>query len=125
MRPMLRAIACAWVCCLLASVVVGPLGVYLGPVEVVASGEEACCPGVAPGQVCPMHHTREGTKQCVMRSACASSTAALLTLAGGVGIVPALASSFTDPLAPGGAAPLFASAPIARVELPESPPPRA
>jgi hypothetical protein len=71
-----------------------------------------------------MHHTREGAKHCVMHSDCASSTAALLTLVGGVGLQPSPASSPADALATSGAAPRVASAPIARTELPESPPPR-
>jgi hypothetical protein len=120
---MLHALACAWMCCELASVVAGPLAVYFGPAEVVASSEDACCPGVAPGQVCPMHHTREGAKHCVMRSTCASSTAALLTLVGGVGLLPSVAPSAAV-LAVSGAAPRVASTPIVRTELPESPPPR-
>ena len=122
---MLRALACAWVVCQLAGIVAGPLAVYFGPAEAIASSEDACCPGVAPGQVCPMHHTREGTKHCVMRNACAASTAALLTLVGGVGLMPTPSASSADASAPSGPASLFASATIARPELPESPPPRA
>jgi hypothetical protein len=125
MRPILRALACAWVCCQMAGVAAGPLAVYFGPAEVVASSEDACCPGVAPGQVCPMHHTREGKKQCVMRSACASSTAALLTLVGGVGVLPSPVSAPADLSGVTGRAPRLARSAIARSELPDPPPPRA
>lgn len=122
---MLRVLACAWLLCQVAGLIAAPVAVCVAPVEAVASGDDACCPGVLPGQVCPMHHTREGGKHCVMRSACTSSTAALLTLVGSVGLLPSSASSSVDVLAVSGSAPLFASAAIVRSELPESPPPRA
>ena len=124
MRPMLRALASAWLVCQLAGLIAAPVAMCVNPAEAAASAEDACCPGVAPGQVCPMHHTREGAKHCVMRSACASGTTALLTLVGGVGLLPSLTSSAVDTLAQSGAAPRLASATIARAELPESPPPR-
>jgi hypothetical protein len=124
MRPMLRALASAWLVCQLAGLIAAPVAMCVNPAEAAASAEDACCPGVAPGQVCPMHHTREGAKHCVMRSACASGTTALLTLVGGVGLLPSLTSSAVDTLAQAGAAPRLASATIARAELPESPPPR-
>jgi len=124
MRPMLRALASAWLVCQLAGLIAAPVAMCVNPAEAAASAEDACCPGVAPGQVCPMHHTREGAKHCVMRSTCASGTTALLTLVGGVGLLPSLTSSAVDTLAQAGAAPRLASATIARAELPESPPPR-
>jgi hypothetical protein len=123
MRPMLRALASVWLLCQLAGLIAAPVAMCVSPAEVAASAEDACCPGVAPGQVCPMHHTREGAKHCVMRSTCASSTAALLTLVGGVGLLPSVAPSAAV-LAVSGAAPRVASTPIVRTELPESPPPR-
>jgi hypothetical protein len=125
MRPMLRAIAAAWLVCQLAGLIAAPISVWMGAVEAVASAGDDCCPGVAPGQVCPMHHTREGAKHCVMRGDCAASTAALLTLVGGVGLAPPHILSLADPLAASGSALLPASTAIARAELPESPPPRA
>jgi len=121
---MLRVLASAWLICQLAGLMAAPVAVCAAPVDLTASTEEACCPGVAPGQVCPMHHTREGRKQCVMRSACADSTAALLSLVGGVGMMPSAAFASSDALAPAGRAPKLATAPIARTELPEFPPPR-
>jgi hypothetical protein len=124
MRPMLRAFASAWLVCQLAGLIAAPVAMCVSPAEAAASAEDACCPGVAPGQVCPMHHTREGAKHCVMRSACASGTTALLTLVGSVGLLPSLSSSPADALVPVGTAPRVASATVARAELPESPPPR-
>ena len=32
--------------------------------------DDKCCPGMLPGQICPMHHTKEGKRTCKMRSAC-------------------------------------------------------
>jgi hypothetical protein len=110
MRSMLRLFASAWLLCQLTGLIAAPVA--------------ACCPGVAPGQVCPMHHTREGAKHCVMRSDCGSSTAALLTLIGGVGLVPppvAFAGPFV--VATPALRPAFPA--IARAERPEAPPPRA
>ncbi|HWF85873.1 MAG TPA: hypothetical protein VG222_13535 [Vicinamibacterales bacterium] len=125
MRPIVRALASAWLLCQLTGLIAAPVAVCVGTVQTVASDEDECCPGVAPGQVCPMHHTREGGKHCVMRSDCASSTTALLTLVGGVGLLPSPVSSLVNVLAASGTAPRFTSAAIARSELPESPPPRA
>jgi hypothetical protein len=125
MRPLLRSLASVWLACQLAGFAAAPLAVCLGPAApAVADVEDACCPGIAPGQMCPMHHTREGTRHCVLRNACASSSAALLTLFGGLGLMPPSAESLTvfavSPLA---SAP--SSERIVRADLPESPPPRA
>jgi hypothetical protein len=86
--------------------------------------EDDCCPGVAPGQVCPMHHTKEGQRKCVVRGACASSTAALITLSGGLGL-PAHASDAGVSQRAAGAIFLSASSTLSRLAPPESPPPRA
>jgi hypothetical protein len=122
---MLRALATAWLLCQLTGLIAAPAAVCVGTVPVAASAEDDCCPGVAPGQVCPMHHTREGGKHCAMQSDCASSTTALLTLVGAVGLLPSPVSSIANVLAASGDAPRFRSAAIVRSELPESPPPRA
>jgi hypothetical protein len=113
----------AWLLCQVAGVAAAPLTFCCQNVA-SADDEEKCCPGLLPGQVCPMHHTKEGERTCKMRSTCTKSDAALVALAGGIGVVPTatpLVSSFDlgDPVRP---APRSA---ILRAYRPESPPPRA
>jgi hypothetical protein len=112
-----------WLLCQIANVAAAPLTFCCQNVA-TADDEEKCCPGLLPGQVCPMHHTKEGVRTCKMRSACAKSDAALVALAGGIGVLPpstAVVSTFDlgDLLRP---APRSA---IVRFARPESPPPRA
>jgi hypothetical protein len=71
-----------------------------------------------------MHHTQEGKRKCIVRSACAGSSAALLALSGGVGI-PAPAASVIVRPATDIAIALRSSSTISRAARPESPPPRA
>src|SRR5881296_3364194 len=55
-----------------------------------AGDEEQCCPGLLPGQVCPMHHTKEGERTCKMRASSCGPDASVVALAGGLGAVPVL-----------------------------------
>ena len=58
--------------------------------NVATAGDDGkCCPGLLPGQVCPMHHTKEGERTCKMRSVCTGTDASLVALAGGLGAMPA------------------------------------
>ena len=81
-------------------------------------------PGAAAGQVCPMHHTTEGVRTCKMRAVCTGADAAIVALAGGLGVMPlptAVVSAFAL-----GELPRRAPRPaILRSDRPESPPPRA
>jgi hypothetical protein len=113
----------AWLLCQIANVAAAPLTFCCQNVA-TADDEEKCCPGLLPGQVCPMHHTKEGVRTCKMRNACAQSDAALVALAGGIGVLPsatAVVNTFDlgDLLHPA-----LRSA-IVRTSHPESPPPRA
>src|SRR6476659_3814000 len=92
MRRRLRLAAAAWLACQMASLVGAPVVLHAMPSIAAAANDEDCCPGVAPGQVCSMHHTKAGARHCAMRSACGSRDAALLTLAGLIA-VPAHAAS--------------------------------
>jgi hypothetical protein len=112
-----------WLAVQIAGVAAAPLAFCCTRV-VTADDEEKCCPGLLPGQVCPMHHTREGVRTCKMRDACGRADAALVALAGGVGVLPPatfVVSSFELGDALRGALPSA----IARACRPESPPPRA
>ena len=57
----------AWLLCQIANVAAAPLTFCCQNVA-TAGDEEKCCPGLLPGQVCPMHHTKEGERTCKMRS---------------------------------------------------------
>jgi hypothetical protein len=114
-----------WLACQIAGVVAAPLAFCCQPV--LASDEEECCPGLAPGQMCPMHHTRARDKKeptCKMRDACGRTDSGLVALAGVVGLLPpptATVSSFEVGEAVHAAIPTL----VARADRPESPPPRA
>ena len=85
----------------------------------------ACCRGLGPGETCPMHHGHDGTDTtCKMRSACGRSDAALLTLAGGLGVLPSATISVT-PFDPGAILGPISASTVLRSKRPESPPPRA
>ena len=113
----------AWLLCQLANVAAAPLTFCCQNVA-TAGDEEKCCPGLLPGQVCPMHHAKEGERTCKMRNACAGTDAALVELAGGIGVLPAgpaVGSTFDLCDLP---RPAPRSA-VVRTDRPESPPPRA
>lgn len=113
----------AWLLCQIANVAAAPLTFCCQNVA-TADDEEECCPGLLPGQVCPMHHTKADERTCKMRDACARTDAALVALAGGIGVLPP-ATAVVNTFDPGD---LLRPAPrsaILRAYRPESPPPRA
>jgi hypothetical protein len=90
-----------------------------------AAVEELCfCPDAEPGAACPMHAKKEAPAGNSLKSDCNPSDAALLSLAGGAGILSetfALTASddvveYID---------VLASEPTSVVSHPDSPPPRA
>jgi len=88
------------------------------------TGPRKCCAAARPGQACPMHHPGEDDRTCKMRDACGRTDAALLALAGGVGVLPhatdvVIAFALGDPVS------AMSPSPILRATRPESPPPRA
>jgi len=122
-RGRLSWVVCVWLACQVAGVVAAPIAFCCQGVA-MAHDDEKCCPGLLPGQICPMHHTREGSRTCKMRDACGRADAGLVSLAGVVGLLPtptAVVSAFDPGAALNGAAPSA----IARAYRPESPPPRA
>jgi hypothetical protein len=113
----------AWLLFQIANVAAAPMAFCCQNVA-TAGDDEKCCPGLLPGQVCPMHHTKEGVATCKMRSMCAGTDASLVALAGGLGAMPVVTASVSAfaPCDP----PRIASRPsILRLDRPESPPPRA
>jgi len=114
---------CGWLVCQVASVAAAPLAFCCKDVP-AADPNDKCCPGMLPGQICPMHHTREGVKTCKMRNACARSDAALIGLAGGLATLsqPTPTVNIFDS---GTTVPQITPSAILRAHVPESPPPRA
>jgi hypothetical protein len=108
----------------MAGIVVAPLALSCQGTPAAHDDEQRCCPGMHPGQVCPMHHTREGGRTCKMRSACGPSDAALVALSGGLGVLPP-ATPPVSAFALGDLHATVAASAIARAYRPESPPPRA
>jgi hypothetical protein len=126
MRWCLSWLAAGWVLCQLAAFAAAPIVLSADGLDPVTVERCTCAEG-APGAACPMHQghggdpKRSGT-DCKLRSSCASSEAALLSLAGGLGLVPSPAVVSVNrvvALIPG---PLVRA--LNRVELPEFPPPR-
>src|SRR4051812_47829806 len=121
-RSRLSWIVGGWLLCQIAGLAAAPFALCCANQAVDET--PACCRGLAPGQKCPMHHGDDSHPTCKMRNACNQSDAALLTLSGGVGVLPAstigeIAFDPGDLLA----APSDSAAP--RTDRPESPPPRA
>jgi hypothetical protein len=89
--------------------------------------EELCtCPG-GDHETCPMHHgrsTEEGSAPvCAMTSSCAPADVALLSFAGGIGVLPAGSATFdlpqdASPLLPLQTSPFDVTVPL------DTPPPR-
>ena len=112
----------AWLLCQIANVAAAPLTFCCQNVA-TAEDEDACCPGLLPGQVCPMHHVKEGEPTCKMRSVCTGSDASIVELAGGLGAIPA-STSVVNTFELGDVPRLAPQPAILRTDRPESPPPR-
>jgi len=113
----------AWLLCQIASVAAAPLTFCCQNVA-SAVDEEECCPGLLPGQVCPMHHVKKGERTCQMRSSCVSSDAAIISLAVGA-VVPPSATPSVSAFELGDRVIPAPQSITLRSDRPESPPPRA
>lgn len=123
LRRRLSWLVGVWLLCQIANVAAAPVTFCCQNVA-TAGDEEKCCPGLLPGQVCPMHHTKEGEKTCKMRNACAQSDAALVALAGALGVLPGTTPA-VNAFELGDAPRLAPRSSIVHAYRPESPPPRA
>lgn len=126
-RKPLSWLVAGWLVSQLATLVAAPI-VLGGSGAVHAASDDANCtcpPGTAPGLTCPMHSSPYGdAPTCRIRSTSGPSDAALLSLVGGLGVLPPSRSvPYVAPVARAVAIPPVAL--IGRSELPESPPPRA
>jgi hypothetical protein len=122
-RRRLSWVVTLWLACQVAGVVAAPLAFCCRSIP-AHDDDEQCCPGLLPGQICPMHHRREGEPTCKMRDACAHADSALVSLAGIVGLLPP-APSVVNAFETGDQLTAIAESAIARLHRPESPPPRA
>jgi hypothetical protein len=121
---LVRCVASAWLVVQLLALAAAPFAVCAHATEHAGAHNMKCCPGILPGQICPMHHEREGGRTCTMTSPCRGADAALVSLLAFAGAVP---------LAPASIAPamstvsfhLSTTTPIARSTIPDPPPPRA
>ncbi len=135
-RRRLARVGALWLCCQFAFVVSASAFDCRVPSSVAAMEDDACCEGMAPGQMCPMHKHRpgagHGSKQqtspspaktdCTMKDACLPSDA-LLSLSTSEGLVPTTVTIQDQPLT----SPLLELLVAAQthVEWPDSPPPRS
>ena len=115
-------VVCLWLACQVAGIVAAPLAFCCQ--SAVAADAEQCCPGLLPGQICPMHHKSQSDRTCKMRDACGRADAGLVSLAGVVGLLPratpvVIAFDLGDTVASP------APSAISRAYRPESPPPRS
>ena len=111
-----------WLACQVAALAAAPVTLCVST-PAPARHNAVCCPGLKPGQVCPMHHTREGVQTCAMVSPCGASDTALLPLVAGAGLLPSAQAVASIAFSAQLILPVTALA-IARAERPDSPPPR-
>ena len=118
MRRFLRAFAGAWLAFQLVALV-SPLTLFGDSFGI---DQASCCPGIGPGQICPMHHKSAADRTCKMESACAHHDAALLTILA-TGALPAAPSTLhTASHRAADAAPAVST--LSRATRPDAPPPR-
>jgi hypothetical protein len=122
-RRRISWVVCIWLACQVAGVVAAPLAFCCHALP-TADDDGVCCPGLLPGQICPMHHKREGDPTCKMRDACGRADAGLVALAGVVGLLPD-ATDAVSAFRVGDQVRTTEPSSIARASRPESPPPRA
>ncbi len=122
-RHRLSWLIAVWLLCQIANVTAAPLTFCCQNVA-SAGDEEECCPGLLPGQVCPMHHAKKGEPPCQMRGSCVSGDTAIISLAVGAG-VPASPTPTVSIFDLGERVFPAPQSSILRSDRPESPPPRA
>lgn len=122
-RQRLSSLIGLWLLCQLAAFA-APAAVCCGetPISRDASAQHICCMGGSGGGPCPMHR-QAARRGCVIKGACSAADAALLSLAGGIGMLPPQGGALSD--APVyGALVVGTHVPVTRNDRPESPPPR-
>jgi hypothetical protein len=119
MRRFVRTLAGVWLACQVVAAA-SPLMLFDDRFGI---DQASCCPGVGPGQVCPMHHRSAGDRgTCKMESACAHHDATLLTMLA-VGVIPPTAAAIVADARISVASPLAAST-LSCAAAPDVPPPQ-
>lgn len=118
-------LAAAWLVCQLAALATP---IVVNATSLVVGTDDLCtCPGGSGSTACPMHgahgKSQDDPNKTSVRNSCAPPDAALLSLAGGLGVLPRPAALDVDRVV--GTVDIFISTPVTRTELPDSPPPRA
>jgi hypothetical protein len=122
-RRRLSWLICCWLAVQIAGYVAAPFALCCE--DVLASALPDCCKLVAPGQTCPMHHKEDSDENtCKMRNGCAPSDSALVSLSGGIGVMPTLTSDVIAFTAGDSLSGLTESG-LVRAARPDAPPPRA
>ena len=117
----LRFVAVAWLVCQVATLALAPATLFLGS----AHAGLACTCADGAGGACPMHHPAlADSKRCVIQSAHEDGTAALGSLIGPIGPLPATTEP-VDPAASSTTLVTVLSRPTLRTLPPDPPPPRA
>jgi hypothetical protein len=117
-RRRLSWLVAGWLACQAAMLAGAPALAAMGV------DQDACCQGLAPGQTCPMHQSRAGDRTCKMRSECPRADFALISMLGGLGILPDTTDSVTT-FEPGVIVAHRDRSHSANSSRPESPPPRS
>jgi hypothetical protein len=121
-KKTLRLAVSGWILIQLAGLAAAPIALC-ATAPATATDSHACCPGVGPGQICPMHKTREGASRCTMTSACQASDATLLSLFTSIGITPP-SSVTVDASSAGDRVLALVEQSIVRASAPDPQPPR-
>lgn len=111
-----------WLVCQATTLAAAPFAV---PHDAVVE-DEVCCAGLAPGQMCPMHHHAHRTPprpgDALLKCVCPPPDAALASLILGTGFLPPILSladvTTAVPVV------IFSATEIYRSDIPATPPPK-
>lgn len=136
MTAIRRHLTAIGISCLLfqaAGFAMSPIAICCAVALRAAADDDACCKGMGPGQMCPLHKHRQAPKdtahhdeapsRSAVRSSCAPVDPALLSFAFGLGILPEAVS--LDVIAVSISVPADHLTVIPRSRSLDPPPPRA